>query len=194
MTVKTASSQQHISPSKKKISGEELFAMGDIGRTELVEGEIVYMSPTGHPHGFVEFNIGTALHNFVRKHKLGRVLGGEVGIYTKRNPDTVRGADVAFISKARLAQVQSQSYLDVAPELIVEILSPDDRWSEVTEKLEEYFAIDVQMVWIADPQRQQVHVYRSMTDVERLKAEDELSGGEVLPGFGITVAELFETE
>ena len=72
---------------------------------------------------------------FAYHQKLGHVLVGEVGIYTNRNPDTVRGADVAYISKDRLAQTQSQSYLDVAPELIVEVLSPGDSWSEVIEKV-----------------------------------------------------------
>jgi Uma2 family endonuclease len=173
------------------MTGEELFALGDIGRAELVKGELVRMAPTGHAHGYIEFNFGGILYAFVRGQKLGRVLGGEVGIYTQRDPDTVRGADVAFISNERLAQVQSQSYLDVAPELIIEIMSPEDRWSDVMEKLEEYFAIGVQVIWVADPRRQQVYVYRSLTQVERLTVEDVLSGGDLLPGFQVSVAELF---
>jgi Uma2 family endonuclease len=175
------------------LTGEELFAMGDIGRAELVKGELIYMSPTEHPHGYYEVNFVLALGAFVRTHKLGRVLSGEVGIYTSRNPDTVRGADVAFISNERLAQVQSSSYLDVAPELIVEVMSPDDRWSEVNEKLEEYFAIGVKMIWVADPRGRQVYVYRSLTDIERFTADESLSAGEVLPGFNVPVAELFGT-
>lgn len=174
------------------LTGEEMFAMGDIGRAELIKGALIRLAPAGHPHGFIEFNFGRIVGTFVHQHKLGRVMGGEVGIYTGRNPDTVRGADVAFISNERLAQVQSQSYLDVAPELIVEVLSPDDRWSEVTEKLEEYFAINVKPVWVADPRRQQVYVYRSVTEIERLTVEDKLTGGEILPGFKVPLAELFE--
>ncbi|GAG28444.1 unnamed protein product, partial [marine sediment metagenome] len=75
------------------LTGEELFALGDIGRAELVKGELIRMSPTGHPHGYIEVNFAIDLGLFVRQHKLGRVLGGEVGIYTSRDPDTVRGAD-----------------------------------------------------------------------------------------------------
>lgn len=175
----------------EKMTGEELFALGDIGRAELVKGELIRMAPAGHPHGYIEFNFGRILGNFISEHKLGRILGGEVGIYTTRNPDTVRGADVAFISNERLAQVQSHSYLDVAPELIVEVLSPDDSWSEVNEKLEEYFAVGVKMVWVADPRRQQVYVYHSLTEMERFTTDDTLSGGEVLPDFQVPVAELF---
>jgi Uma2 family endonuclease len=128
-------------------TGEEMFELGDIGRAELVKGELVRMAPTGHLHGYIGFKFSKILGVFVDEHKLGRVLTGEVGIYTGRDPDTVRGADVAFISNERLAQVQSQSYLDVAPELIVEVMSPDDRWYDVDDKLMEYFDIGVQVVW-----------------------------------------------
>lgn len=92
----------------------------------------------------------------------------------------------------RLAQVQSPGYLDVAPELIVEVLSPDDRWSAVNDKLTEYFDVGVQVVWVADPQWQRVHVYRSLTEIEILTVGDTLTGGDLLPGFSVPVAELFE--
>jgi len=187
--VKISSSRQVVvKPSP--VTGEELAALGDLGRTELVKGEIIYLMPTGHPHGFYEGNITGFLFAFVREHKLGRVLPGEVGIYTHRQPDTVRGADVAFISHERLAQVQSKSFLDVCPELIVEIMSPDDTWSEVHEKLEEYFAVGAKLIWVMDPRRQCLHVYRSLTVLDLLTEKDTLTGGEVLPGFQVPVAEL----
>ncbi len=189
--VKISSSRQVVvKPSP--ITGEELAALGDLGRTELVKGEIIYLMPTGHPHGFYEVNLATFLNVFVRTHKLGRVLLGGVGIYTHRRPDTVRGADVAFISHKRLAQVQSKSFLDICPELIVEVMSPDDTWSEVHEKLEEYFTVGAKLIWVLDPRRQCLHVYRSLTDLDLLTEKDTLTGGEVLPGFQVPVAELFE--
>ncbi|NJN92852.1 MAG: Uma2 family endonuclease [Anaerolineales bacterium] len=178
----------------RPITGEMLSKLGNIGPAELVKGEIVYMSPTGHPHGYIEINIGGILREFVRKHKLGRVIGGEVGIYTQRNPDTVRAADVAFISRGRLAQVRSQSYLDIAPELVVEVLSPDDAWSEVMEKLEEYFVVGTLSVWIADPKREQIYVYHSLTEVQRFSSGEVLADEKVLPGFSVPVAELFAAE
>ncbi len=174
------------------MTGEELFSMGDIGRTELVKGELVCMAPTGHLHGYIESKFSAILYAFVEEHKLGRVLVGEVGIYIQRDPDTVRGADAAFISNERMAQVQSSSYLDVAPELIVEVMSPDDRWHDLTDKLTEYFDVGVQMVWVAEPRQRRVHVYRSLTEIEILTADDTLTGGDVLPGFSVPVAELFE--
>lgn len=180
--------------SPKLITGEELYAMGDIGPSELIQGEIKYHMPTGHPHGFIENIIAFFLTLFVRDHKSGRILTGEVGIYTKRNPDTVRAADVAFISHERLAQAQAEGYLDMAPELVVEIMSPTNTWTEVQKKLAEYFAIGVQMMWVVDPQLEQVHVYRSPEQVKLLRKQETLAGEEVLPGFEVALTEIFEAE
>lgn len=174
-----------------RVTGEELFAMGNIGPCELIEGEIIKRSPTGNRHGNIEGNINYALKLFVRPHKLGHVRVGEVGIYIRRNPDTVRGADVAFISNERYAKLQSASFLDVAPDLVVEIMSPEDRWNEVTRKLEEYLGIGVRLVWIVDPETESVFAYRSMADVRRFEKNETLTADDVLPGFAVPVEELF---
>jgi Uma2 family endonuclease len=174
------------------ITGEELAKMGNLGRCELVAGRIVPMSPTGDAHGGFEGNFYYALRTFVDAHKLGKVRVGEVGIYVGRNPDTVRGTDALFISNQRYAQKKSKSYLDVAPELVVEIMSPGDTWSEVTQKLRDYFAIGVQLIWVADPAASIVYAYRSMTAVREFTEQDELPGDEILPGFSVPVAQLFE--
>jgi Uma2 family endonuclease len=176
----------------KLITGEELAAMGDIGPCELIEGRIVPMTPTGGEHGRIEVNIGAELLAYVRSHKLGQVLAGEVGIYTHRNPDTVRGADVLFISNERYAQKTSPGFLDIAPDLVVEILSPNDSWIEVTQKLREYFAIGVRLVWAVNPQAHSVYAYRALTDVREFTENDDLPGDDVLPGFSVKVAQLFE--
>ncbi|MEZ4705944.1 MAG: Uma2 family endonuclease [Caldilineaceae bacterium] len=174
------------------ITGEQLFLLGGLGRTELVKGELIELMPTGHSHGYIESIITTTLMLYVRPNKLGRVLNGEAGVYTGRNPDTVRGVDVAYISNERFAQVQSESYLDVAPELIVEILSPSDAWSELQVKLAEYFAIDVKMVWVVDPALEQIHVFEALDQMHLLTLNDELTGGNVLPGFRTSVRAIFE--
>jgi Uma2 family endonuclease len=173
------------------ITGEALAEIGDIGRCELVEGRIVMRSPTSWRHGKYERRFGQMLGDFVDEHRLGEVMVGEVGIYTRRNPDTVRGADVVFVSKERLAQVKSASFLDVAPELVVEVMSPDDRWSEVKQKIREYFDSGVSQVWVADPADKTVSIYRSLTEIHLLSENDSLSGEEVLPGFNVPVASLF---
>jgi len=183
-----------IAEEEKLITGEELLAMGSAAHlSELIEGRITYMSPTGFLHGSSESNHAEKLIAFVKKHQLGKVVVGEVGIYIRRNPDTVRAADVAYISKARYAQQdKAKGYLTVAPELVVEILSPDDRWSEVTQKMREYFSIGVKLIWIADPEARIVYAYRSLTEMREFKATDTLTGDDILPGFSVTVSELFE--
>lgn len=176
----------------KLITGEELMAMGDIGPCELVEGRIIYMDPTGDEHGVFESTLSSELSVFVRQRKLGWVMAGEVGIYIRRNPDTVRGADIAFISRERLPNGPTGKYLQVAPELVVEIMSPDDRWQEVREKIEEYFSIGVQWVWIVEPANRAVLVYRSINEAQKLGEADALKGDGVLDGFTLSVATLFE--
>jgi Uma2 family endonuclease len=178
----------------RPITGAELFAMGDIGPSELVRGEVIHHMPTGHPHGFFENMIGALLYIYLKTNPIGRAMSGEVGIYTRRNPDTIRAADVTFISNERLVRAQAEGYLDVAPELVVEIMSPGNTWSEVQEKLAEYFAVGVLMMWVVDPQLEQIHVYRSPEQVRLLGKQDVLMGEDVLPGFQVALAEIFTAE
>lgn len=175
----------------RPITGDELARMGDLGSCELVAGRIALMSPTNWRHGDYVGEITETLRSFVKKHKLGKVLAGEVGIYTRRDPDTVRGADVAFISAERLAKVASDSFLDVAPELVVEVISPGNTWQEMREKIDEYFAIGVERVWIVEPARCQVLVYRAPTDLVALDEAGCLQGEGILRGFSLSVRELF---
>lgn len=193
MTLKTLTKPKYLpqETDNKPITGEMLFQMNNNSNTELIKGEIISMTPTGYLHGYVESNIVTILKNFVQKHNLGQVFSGEVGLYTTRNPDTIRGADVIFISHQRLAQSTSKSYLDVAPELIVEVISLNDRWNDIINKLEEYFNIGTNVVWLADPQKKQIYVYKSVTDVKHLTQEEYLSGDDILPNFSILVGKLF---
>jgi Uma2 family endonuclease len=99
---------------------------------------------------------------------------------------------VAFISNERMTQASETGFLDVAPELIVEVMSPSDRWMDIQEKLAEYFTIGVQLVLLVDPQLEQTHVYRSLDDTTRLTAEDTLTTPELLPGFSVPLTEIFE--
>jgi Uma2 family endonuclease len=177
----------------KPITEEELALLPGVGPCELVEGRIVPMSPTGGEHGRIELNFGAALTAYARSQRLGKVLVGEVGIVTRRNPDTVRGADVVFLSSERYERLASkQGFLDLAPDLIVEVLSPHDSAAGLTHKLREYFAIGVRLVWVADPEARAVLAYRSLTDVREFRETDRLSGDDVLPGFEIEVVALFE--
>jgi Uma2 family endonuclease len=180
-------------PHEKLITGDELYEMVGVGPCELIDGRIVPMSPTGNEHGGVELTIAETIKGFVRQKKLGKVRSGEVGIYTHRDPDRVRAADVLYISDERYARrTKSRGYLDVAPDLVVEVLSPGDAVMDLTQKLREYFAIGVRLVWVADPEARLVYAYRSLTDIREFKETDILVGDDVLPGFEAPVATLFE--
>lgn len=178
--------------SDRLIAGDELLAMTDVGPCELIDGRIVPMSPTGGEHGAIEFLLGGELMAFVRRRRLGWVVGGETGLYTGRDPDRVRGVDIAFISRERLPYRPKQGFLEVAPELVVEVLSPDDRWQNVRQKIEEYFAIGVERVWLVEPNNRTALVYRSETEMQRLSEGETLRGEGALEGFEIAVADLFE--
>jgi Uma2 family endonuclease len=172
------------------MTAEELLQRPDLEPCELVAGRLVQMPPTGFEHGDVECGLGADLRAWAKASGRGKVAGGEVGIFIRRNPDTVRAADVLFISHERLARRGPSPYLDVPPELVVEILSPDDRWSEVMEKLEDYFSAGVDRVWVVDFRRRKIFAYRSLSDVETLGREDLLADEEILPGFSLRIADI----
>ena len=178
---------------RKLVSGEDLLEMPDPGSCELVKGRIVHAHPSGFRHGKLAASFFRVLDSFVAPRKLGEVVVGEVGICTEWGPDTVRGADVAYISNERLSRVKDRrKFLEVAPELVVEVVSARQPWKRVRRKLGEYFACGVKLVCVADSRRRAVHVYCSPEDCRILGEGDELTGGDVLPGFRAAVTRLFE--
>jgi Uma2 family endonuclease len=181
-------------PTDRLFTGEELLAMGNVGPCELIDGKIVPMSPTGGEHGSLEMELARQLANWVKDRNLGWVVGGETGVYTRRNPDRVRGVDVAFVSRERSPKRPGKKFLDVAPELIVEVMPPDDRWVEVRQKLEEYFAIGVERVWIVEPENHAILVHASATEMKRLGEGDLLQGEGALQGFTLRIAEFFSED
>lgn len=169
--------------------------MPDVGPCELVAGRIVPVSPGGVQHSVVTANVFRLLDTFVRERRLGPVLTGAVGVYTRHAPDTVRGADVVYISAERYARRTSTlPYLDVAPELIVEVLSGPATIASLTDKLAEYVAAGVRLVWVVETRARRARVYRSLADVRELAEHDVLSGEDVLAGFRTDVRNLFEEE
>jgi Uma2 family endonuclease len=174
------------------ITGEELARIPDLPSCELISGVIVTMSPTGDDHGAYELNVGAEVRDYVKSKQLGKVRVGKVGMYVQRNPDTIRAADVVFISNERYAQKTKSTFLEIAPDLVAEIMSPNDSFSEVKQKLRDYFSIGVRLVWVLDPAAQLVYAYRSPDDVRTFGLADELPGDDVLPGFSVKVATLFE--
>ncbi|NKQ36537.1 MAG: Uma2 family endonuclease [Chloroflexi bacterium] len=173
------------------VTAADLLEMGDIGPCELVRGEIRPMSPVNVEHAWLENEIGRLLGNFVSKRRLGWVMVGEVGLFTEEDPDTVRGADVIFISRERVGRRPRQGFLRIAPELAVEVVSPNDRWAELHDKIEEYFAMGIDRVWVVEPKRQQIRVYSSPVSMTVVSRNEVLRGEGVLADFALPVSDLF---
>ncbi len=173
------------------ITGSDLLAMGDIGPCELIDGVIVRMSPTGGIHGFLESRLARLLGAFVDNTKAGWCLVGEIGIYIRHDPDRIRGADLAFWSYAKLPAGPPAGFVEVAPDLVVEILSPTDSWADMSQKIDDYFSISVGTLWIVDPEEETVFVYRSAAQRTALRSGDTLAGTGPLTGFTLPVSELF---
>src|SRR5437016_1527217 len=125
---------------KKFVTAEEFFLLpepGDGSQQELVRGEIITMPPPGTLHGVCCLKAGRRIGNFVEEHDLGTVASNDTGIITTRGPDSVRGADLAFWTKSRLSEIPV-GYADVAPDFLVEVLSPSNTSKQLLAKLREY--------------------------------------------------------
>ena len=190
MTV-SAPSKKPPYPIDRLVTGVELGEHPEWGSVELVRGKVTPVTPPKWPHGIVAMTIGTAIASFAKGKGLGKVAGCDSGIYVSRNPDTVRGPDVCFISAEKYRRSKTDGYLEVPPDLCVEVLSPGDAWSEVAEKIEEYLAFGVVLVWVVDPQRRKVHVYRKDRPIRVVAAGGKLDGEDVLPGFEMPLDEVF---
>jgi Uma2 family endonuclease len=162
-------------------------------RMELVKGELVAMTPAGYKHGKIALSFGAALLSFVRAHNLGDVYGAETGFILSRKPDTVRAPDIAFVRPEQVAQQKRQEgFFDGAPDLAVEVVSPDDTDEEVEAKVLDYLEAGTRLVWVIRPRTRTVTAYRSRADIRLLTKDETLEGGDVLPGFMMGVKEIFE--
>lgn len=177
---------------EKTMSADEYLALGDIGPSALIQGELILMSPSGYNHGCIASYIDWALRNFLRTNKLGRASTAEAGFLISRNPDTVRAPDVAFVRAERIPPGGQKKFFEGPPDLAVEVLSPDDRSSEVNVKIHDWLQAGCVQVWVIDPQTQTVMVYRSAREVTVFALEDILTAPDLLPGFSLPVAEIFE--
>lgn len=155
---------------------------------ELVDGEI-RVSPAGYRHGRVCMRLALRLGAFVEERHLGDLFDSSTGF---RLPGgNVRLPDVSFVAKGRLVG-DADGFGDLAPDLAIEVLSPNDRSRQVLDKVGEYLQAGVPLVWVIDPKRRTAAVYRSLTDVRRLGPEDSLDGEDVLPGFRCGLADVID--
>lgn len=181
-----------MDPPPKLLTAEEFAALPDDGRRlELVKGVVIEMPPPNFFHGHVCSNLAFALGSHIRPRGLGWVLTNDSGIVTA--PDSVRGADVAYFSYELVPKnAPPRVYPEVAPELVLEVMSPDDVFREVMEKVNEYLAAGVLLVFVVDPGREQAMMFRKGELGTLFGLSDELVFPGVLPELRVPVRSLFE--
>jgi Uma2 family endonuclease len=180
-------------PSRRATTAEELFELPDDGRRhELVEGDLVPVTPAGFEHGDLAGEVFFHVKAFVREHRLGVVLAAETGFVLQRDPDTVRAPDVAFVRADRVPpKDQRRRFAELAPDLVAEVVSPTDRAGEVNGKVAQWLDAGVRLVWVVDPENRVVVAHEPGGLAHLLREDGLLDGGDVLPGFRLPLAELF---
>lgn len=174
------------------ISAEQFLAIDEPGsRLELIAGEIRRMSPAGPDHGDIAMQFAWRIAQYVTLNQLGKVYAAETGFILSRNPDTVRAPDVSFVAKARVPAGKTRGFFSGPPDLAVEVLSPNDSVGEVGEKVGDWLDADTRVVIVINPSLSDVTLYRSRTDIRVFTGEDRLELPDLVPGWSISVAEIF---
>ena len=161
-------------------------------RYELVQGELRQMELSDRQHGRIAAQIGSCLGAFVANNGLGETYAAGTGFIIDTAPDTVRAPDVSFVARERAeATAEERGFFPGAPDLAVEVISPNDRYSEVEEKVSDWLRAGTQMVVVIDPLQRTAAVYRAPDDICILTEGDMLDGGDVVPGWKMALADVF---
>jgi len=177
--------------SKASITATELANLTDDSyRHELSAGLLLAEPLPSHRHDRIRRRLERLLEAFVEDRGLGEVFG-EAGYVLARNPDTVRGPDLSFVSRDRLAGFDDARFFSGAPDLAVEILSPSNRSGEMHAKVADYLAAGARLVWVVDPGERSVTTYRDLLAPRRLSSPETLDGADVLRGLAIPLDALF---
>jgi Uma2 family endonuclease len=182
-------------PTKARLTAEDLWKLGTgDARRELVDGEIIEMTPAGGTHGWLMVELSSRLRAHVELRGGGVAIAGNVGFVLglPQDPERVRAPDVAFVATDRLPGGQlPQGFIPGAPDLAVEILSPNDDPVEVQQKVRDYLEAGSRLVWVVAPRARTVTVYRPDGSARLVREPGGLEGEDVLPGFALPLAALF---
>ena len=171
---------------------EDLEAMAEDERFELIQGELVPLSPIGRPHGTLLFNVGSPLFAHVEENRLGNVYGGEIGVILHRDPDTVLAPDIAFVRGEPIPlENEEEGYIPFAPDLVIEIASPSDSRPALRRNVARYHEAGVPNVWLVEYRSRTVSKFPLGGTEQVLTEADVLGGGDVVPGFRLPVADIF---
>ncbi|HVH68376.1 MAG TPA: Uma2 family endonuclease [Gemmatimonadales bacterium] len=177
-------------PFAPMIADELLHAHLPNKRSELVRGVLRVREPAGSMHGRVAMNLGAELRAHAKATDAGVVFAAETGFKLQTDPDTVRGPDVAYVAKGRAPPPDATGFAELAPDLVAEVLSPDDRPGEVLAKVADWLSAGTRLVWVVDPARRVARVYRDDGTEQVLSADESLHGGDVVPGFSCRLADI----
>jgi Uma2 family endonuclease len=177
-----------------RMTADELLALPDNGmRRELVAGELHEMPPAGGEHGYIGGRAVRRLGAYLDQHPElgGEIFVAEPGFRLGRDPDTVRAPDVAYVRQERLAHARVRGYPELAPDFVVEVVSPNDTASEIQQKVGEWLAAGVLLVWVLYPATRTAMTFRSDDAIQLLHADDTIDAEPVLPGFVCRLGDLF---
>lgn len=176
--------------SQPKVTVEQLGMPPYVDRRcELVDGGIVDVTPAHGGHGRLAGRVLRAVVLWAEQHDAGEVLSADTGFVLRRDPDTVRAPDVAFVRKGR--PVPDHAFIEGAPDVAIEVLSRDVSMREVTRKVRDYLGAGASQVWILDPEDRTLTVHSPGGHSLALGADGTLEGGEVLPGFRLELRTIF---
>jgi Uma2 family endonuclease len=174
---------------------DEFMRLNFDERVELVDGKIIRMGWNNFTHARLVSWLSCVLNNWAEATKWGFIGGGDAGVLTKVSPkQTARGADLVAISHGRYADVkQKGKIIDLGPELIIEVVSPSNTWNDIQTKIQEYFSIGTNEIWVISPINRNVTVYHSLKEITSFSsADNEVVTSEWLPGFELSLKELAE--
>ncbi len=175
------------------MSGDELFKLPADGyRYELLGGSLNMMSPAGGRHGRVAMRIALLLGNHVDRENLGVVFAAETGFRIASEPDTVIAADVSYVAHSRMKGIEEEThFLPLAPDLVVEVISPSDTFTKVESKSFLWLDSGCRLVLLADPKTAMVHAYRARSNIQLYEGDATLDASDVVPGWQVQVAQFF---
>jgi Uma2 family endonuclease len=173
-------------------TAEQLLAAGDLGRCELVRGELHMMSPAGWQHGNIARRVVQWLGNYVDASGLGMVFTSETGFLIEQNPDTVRAPDAGFVRAGRVPPEYSAGFFPGVPDLAFEVLSPHDTASEMADKVDQWLTAGCPLVSIADPRKHTIVNYTSDRPRRVFRAGEAYDAAPVLPDFRFAVTDLYQ--
>ncbi len=180
-----------IPPPGRPWTADDLLALdhADHYQDELVRGELYQMSSASPHHSRYKVRVIVAISKYLEAQPIGEVFSGDAGFEIQSAPLTIRVPDVSFVLQQRIPQ--ATGFWKLAPDLVVEIISPSENAQSIAGKVSDYLQAGTRLLWLVYPQRQEVQEYRPTQPFHIYRHADMLDGREVLPGFRYPLRDLF---